>query len=87
MPVAGEDRDKAAAYSPLAKTILAFLRMNSKNGYALEELYSMCCNPGHDKATLGSVKEALNELVSKMDVRTKYLNSKDGLKMYYRYDG
>lgn len=90
MPVTPEEWESGAAYTPLARGMLSFLRENSPMGYSANEMHNMLpeigAMRGFDGITvpLSAVKEALVRLVADAQLESKELENEMASERYYR---
>lgn len=90
MPVTPEEWESGAAYTPLAKGILSFLRENSPVGYSVLELYNMLSSIGDvhgfdgSNILFGAVQETLAGLAADAQIESKKLKTEKSTEKYYR---
>ena len=88
MPVTPEEWESGAAYTPLAKAILSFLRENFPMGYSANEVWNMLPEIGREHGfngdmPLSAVEKALAGL-SGIHIETKELENETSTERYYR---
>ena len=89
MPVTPEEWESGAAYTPLAKGILSFLRENFPMGYSANEVWNMLPEIGREHGFDGdsmppyAVEEALAGLAD-THIETKELKNETATERYYR---
>lgn len=90
MPVTPEEWESGAAYTPLTKGILSFLRENSPMGYSADEIFGLLPDIGRvhefngDNTQLSAIVKALDTLVVDEQLELKELETETAPEKYYR---